>query len=108
MAKKTVTPSVAEEFSGYIQVTEEFFVKPCEAHSSSYDVYELKKSDSPRHPNGKMDDLAYGCYLPRALQIIAHRKAGREATDIIELMDSIKKYEEKFLENVTQIVKQSK
>lgn len=108
MAKKTTQPSVSEEFKGYIQVTEDFYLKQVEAHRTSYEVYQLKKSDSPRHPNGKMDDMAYGCSLPRALQLIAHAKAGQDATDILELMETVKSYEEKFLENVTRIVKESK
>lgn len=108
MAKKTVQSSAVEEFKGYIKVTDGFYLKPVESHASSYDVYQLKKSDSPRHPNGKMDDMAYGCSLPRALQLIAHAKAGQDATDILELMETIKSYEEKFLENVTRIVKESK
>lgn len=108
MAKKTVQPSAAEEFKGYIKVTEQFFLKPVESHASSYDVYQLKKSESPRHPNGKMDDMAYGCTLPRALQLIANKIAGQDAEDIIELMESIKTYEQKFLDDVTRIVKENK
>lgn len=107
MAKKTVQSSAVEEFKGYIKVTDGFYLKPVESHASSYDVYQLKKSDSPRHPNGKMDDMAYGCTLPRALQLIANKCAGQEAEDIIELMESIKSYEQKFLEDVTRIVKET-
>lgn len=53
MTKKTVQSSAVEEFKGYIKVTDGFYLKPVESHASSYDVYQLKKSDSPRHPNGK-------------------------------------------------------
>lgn len=108
MAKKTVQSSAVEEFKGYIKVTDGFYLKPVESHASSYDVYQLKKSDSPRNPNGKMDDMAYGCTLPRALQLIANKCAGQEAEDIIELMESIKSYEQKFLEDVTRIVKENR
>ena len=100
MAKKTVQSSAVEEFKGYIKVTDGFYLKPVESHASSYDVYQLKKSDSPRHPNG--------CTLPRALQLIANKCAGQEAEDIIELMESIKSYEQKFLEDVTRIVKENR
>jgi hypothetical protein len=55
-----------------------------------------------------MDDMAYGCTLPRALQLIANKCAGQEAEDIIELMESIKSYEQKFLEDVTRIVKENR
>ena len=101
MAKKTVQSSAVEEFKGYIKVTDGFYLKPVESHASSYDVYQLKKSDSPRHPNGKMDDMAYGCTL-------ANKCAGQEAEDIIELMEFIKSYEQKFLEDVTRIVKENR
>lgn len=108
MSKKQVYLSAEEEFKGYIKVTEEFYIKPVESHASSYDVYQLKKSESTRHPNGKMDDMAYGCSLPRALQLIAHKIAGQDAEDIIELMESIKTYENEFLESVSRIIKLTK
>lgn len=97
-----------EKFAGYIKVTEEFYLKQVESHKVSYDVYQLKKSKSPRHPNGKIDDIAYGCSLPRALQLIAHAMAGQNTTNIFELIENIKNYEEEFLKKVVGKVKESK
>lgn len=108
MTKKTIQLKDSEEFKDYIQVTEDFYLKPVETYKTSYDVYQLKKSDSPKYPNGKMDDVAYSCSLPRALQLIAHTKAGQGSTDILGLIENIKSFEESFLENVIKIVKESK
>lgn len=93
--------------NGYIEVSEKFYIKPVDAHAVSYDVYEIKPSKSPRHPDGKLDDLAYGCSLGRALQLIAHKQA-EGASDIVELTEQIIKFETEFLKKVEDIVKANK
>lgn len=99
--------SFKEEFEGFIKVTENFYIKQCEAAPTSYDVYQLKDSkNKKRHPFGKMDDVAYGCSLSRALELIAHSEAAIEAENIEQLANSIRKHENEFLESVNKIIKQ--
>ena len=89
----------------YIFVTDRFWLKQCKAHVRCYDIFEyvIAKSGIPR-----MQDFAYGCSLPRALELIAHALVGQEAGDILELSENLKKTEKEFLNKVEEIVKQSK
>ena len=50
-------------FDGFIKLVDNIYMKPCEAHPSAYDLYVHKPSTSARHPEGKMDDVAFGLSL---------------------------------------------
>lgn len=104
MAKKA--ESKKEFFEGYIKVCDRFYVKQCESHAVTYDVYELKdSSNKEKYPYGKMDDIAYGVTLERACLLAAHRVAAPISTDLQELGENLLQIEEEILENVRKIVK---
>ncbi len=54
-------------FDGFIKLVDNIYMKPCEAHPSAYDLYVHKPSTSARHPEGKMDDVAFGLSLELAI-----------------------------------------
>lgn len=77
---------------GYIYVADGYYVKPCDAHTVTYDLYCLKPSTSPRHPEGKLDDMAYGITLERAIEHVIHEKAQSSgASTLEELIQEMKK-----------------
>ena len=104
MAKKV--ESEKEFFKGYIKVCENFYVKQCESHAVTYDLYELKdSSNKEKYPYGKMDDVAYGITLGRACLLAAHKVSAPISTDLQELGENLLQIEEEILENVRKIVK---
>ena len=88
-------------FEDYIKLTERFYVKPCEAAPDRFDLYELKPSESKRHPGGKMDDVAFGLPLDIAAEKVCYMEAGKVASDMKEFLKEIRKVNEEIKKNVT-------
>lgn len=88
-------------FEDYIKLTERFYVKPCEAAPDRFDLYELKPSESKRHPGGKMDDVAFGLPLDIAVEKVCYMEAGKVASDMKEFLKELRKVNEEIKKNVT-------
>lgn len=88
-------------FEDYIKLTERFYVKPCEAAPDRFDLYELKPSESKRHPGGKMDDVAFGLPLDIAAEKVCYMEAGKVASDMKEFLKELRKVNEEIKKNVT-------
>lgn len=88
-------------FEGYIKLTERFYVKPCEAAPYRFDLYELKPLESKRHPEGKMDDVAFGLSLDIAVEKVCYMEAGKVASDMKEFLKELRKVDEEIKKNVT-------
>lgn len=88
-------------FEGYIKLTERFYVKPCEAAPDRFDLYELKPSESKRHPEGKMDDVAFGLSLDIAVEKVCYMEADKVASDMKEFLKELRKVDEEIKKNVT-------
>ena len=88
-------------FEDYIKLTERFYVKPCEAGPDRFDLYELKPSESKRHPGGKMDDVAFGLPLDIAAEKVCYMEAGKVASDMKEFLKELRKVNEEIKKNVT-------
>lgn len=87
---------------GYIQVTEEYFLKRNECVPIFYDVF--KKKTTEKYPEGKMSDIAYGCELSYALHLISH--AVSEAEDIVTLAEEISNNYKDFVTKVQRMITQ--
>ena len=93
----------------FIHISGEFYIKQCETAPQSYDIYRKKMNvNRERYPDGKMEDVSYSVPLTYALHRIANALAAEESTNIHELADNLKKYQDDFLESVKQIVKTHK
>ena len=88
-------------FEDYIKLTERFYVKPCEAAPDRFDLYELKPTESKRHPGGKMDDVAFGLPLDIAAEKVCYMEAGKVASDMKEFLKELRKVNEEIKKNVT-------
>lgn len=88
-------------FEDYIKLTKRFYVKPCEAAPDRFDLYELKPSESKRHPGGKMDDVAFGLPLDIAAEKVCYMEAGKVASDMKEFLKELRKVNEEIKKNVT-------
>lgn len=88
-------------FEDYIKLTERFYVKPCEAAPDRFDLYELKPSESKRHPGGKMDDVAFGLPLDIAAEKVCYMEAGKVASDMKKFLKELRKVNEEIKKNVT-------
>ena len=88
-------------FEDYIKLTERFYVKPCEAAPDRFDLYELKPSESKRHPGGKMDDVAFGLPLDIAAEKVCYMEADKVASDMKEFLKELRKVNEEIKKNVT-------
>lgn len=88
-------------FEDYIKLTERFYVKPCEAAPDRFDLYELKPSESKRHPGGKMDDVAFGLPLDIAAERVCYMEAGKVASDMKKFLKKLRKVNEEIKKNVT-------
>ena len=66
-------------------------MKPCEAAPDRFDLYELKPSESKRHPEGKMDDVAFGLSLDIAVEKVCYMEAGKVASDMKEFLKELRK-----------------
>lgn len=91
-------------FEDFIKLTERFYVKPCEAAPDRFDLYELKKSESERHPEGKMDDMAFGLSLDKAAEKACYMEAGRVASNLKEMIEELRKVNEEIRKNVIEFV----
>lgn len=92
-------------FDGFILLAGNVYMKPCGTHPSAYDLYVYKPSKSPRHPEGKMDDVAFGLSLELAIKWACHKVAGeREVKDLQELLKELSKVNKEINENVLSFI----
>lgn len=92
-------------FDGFIKLVGNIYMKPCDAHPSAYDLYVHKPSSSPRHPEGKMDDVAFGLSLELAIKWAAHKAAGgKGAKDCKELLQELHKVNKEISDNVLSFI----
>lgn len=75
------------EPDGLIPVGEKHLIQQSEGSTWFYDVYQIKVT--PKHPDGKLDNVCWGVPLERALDIIAHRESIEESDTIQKLIDRI-------------------
>jgi len=99
MAKKSTV------FEGFIHLVDNIYMKPCDVHPSTYDLYEYKPSTSPRHPDGKMDDIAFSLSIEYAIKWACHRAATeRGAENLKELLDKLQEVNQEIYENVQSFI----
>lgn len=76
-----------KKVDGLIPVGEKHLIQRSEGTAWFYDVYQIKVT--PKHPDGKLDNVCWGASLERALDIIAHRESIEESNTIQELIDRL-------------------
>lgn len=92
-------------FDGFIKLVDNIYMKPCEVHPSTYDLYVHKPSTSARHPEGKMDDVAFSLSLELAIQWACHKAAGeRDVKDLQGLLEELRKVNQEINENILSFI----
>lgn len=92
-------------FDGFIKLAGNVYIKPCDAHPSTYDLYVHKPSSSPRHPEGKMDDVAFSLSLELAIKWASHKVADeKDVKDVKELLQELRKVNQEIKENLLSFI----
>ena len=91
-------------FEGFIKLTDRYYVKPCETAVGRFDLYEFKDYKSERHPEGKMDDVAFGASLEKAIEMAARNEASEVAKDLREMIEKLKKINKEILKNIAEVI----
>lgn len=94
------------DFDKYIQIYDVYFVQPNDAAKDRFDLYELKEAkNQTKHPDGKMDDIAFGLTLERAIELVCHTVAQKDQHELEGYLERLRELNKEIREQLIDYCK---